>query len=133
MEELFSEEKHPELKSILDDVRQKNACIFSQLSCFSWLSLCEVLFIAADGLLLGYLQVKSFSTANNSNDNVHGRWLLRTPASAGEFRPLIEKNSNKCARLSNICCTPDRRVCVQLSNGVVNIYPIEDLLSKFLL
>nr|CAH8854988.1 unnamed protein product [Trichobilharzia regenti] len=130
MEELFSEEKHPELKSILDDVRQKNACIFSQLSCFSWLSLCEVLFIAADGLLLGYLQVKSFSTANNSNDNVHGRWLLRTPASAGEFRPLIEKNSNKCARLSNICCTPDRRVCVQLSNGVVNIYPIEDLLSS---
>ncbi|CAH8560016.1 unnamed protein product [Heterobilharzia americana] len=132
MEKLFGDHKDEELKSILHEVEQKNAYLFSRLSCFCWLSLHEVLFLAADGLLLCYLEMKSLYSDNDSNMevNIYGRWLLRAPSSAREFRLPTERDNHKSARISNICCTFDRRVCVQMSNGIVNIYSVQELLNS---
>lgn len=59
---------------ILTELKQKNTCLFSPLSCFAWLSLYEVLFIAADGLLLGYLNMKNlYASDDDSDGNANGR------------------------------------------------------------
>ncbi|CAH8588362.1 unnamed protein product [Schistosoma rodhaini] len=134
MDKLFSEcnGNDESLKSlILTELKQKNTCLFSPLSCFTWLSLYEVLFIGADGLLLGYLNMKSlYAGDDHSNGSVNGRWLLRASSSAQEFKTLMERNNSKFARMTTICCTIDGRVCVQMSNGTVYIYPVQDILNN---
>ncbi|CAH8592942.1 unnamed protein product [Schistosoma haematobium] len=130
MDRLFSEcnSNDESLKSlILTELKRKNTCLFSPLSCFAWLSLYEVLFIGADGLLLGYLNMKNLYA---SDGNVNGRWLLRASSSAQEFKTLLERNNSKFARITTICCTIDRRVCVQMSNGTVYIYSVQDILNN---
>ncbi|RTG88917.1 elongator complex protein 1 [Schistosoma bovis] len=116
---------------ILTELKQKNTCLFSPLSCFAWLSLYEVLFIGADGLLLGYLNMKNlYASDDDSDGNANGRWLLRASSSAQEFKTLLERNNSKFARITTICCTIDRRVCVQMSNGTVYIYSVQDILNN---
>ncbi|CAH8517463.1 unnamed protein product [Schistosoma turkestanicum] len=132
MDQLFSEcnENDESLKcSILNEFKQKNIYLFNSLSCFTWLSLYEVCFIAADGLLLGYLNLKNLYA--DFNGDVNGRWLLKASSLSGQgFKTLIARNDSKFARITTLCSTNDGRVCVQMSNGTVFVYPLQDLLNS---
>ncbi|TNN07944.1 putative elongator complex protein isoform 1, partial [Schistosoma japonicum] len=113
------------------ELQQKHIHVFNPLSCFTWLSLYEVCFIAADGLLLGYLNIKNVCADGDSNCCASGRWLLRASScDVHEFKTPTERGNTEFTRITSICYTIDGRVCVHMSNSNVYIYPVQDLLGS---
>ncbi|KAK4470814.1 hypothetical protein MN116_006332 [Schistosoma mekongi] len=114
-----------------NELQQKRTHQFYPLSCLTWLSLYEVCFIAADGLLLGYLNIKNVYTNGDSNFSASGRWLLRASScDVQEFKSPTERGIKEFTRITSICYTIDGRVCVHMSNSNVYIYPVQDLLGS---